>query len=75
MLATMQRGGLPERVDYDVVELASHVALFVPFGILLACALGRRLVWLAVILGVGAARIAEVGPSARRSRPSMLDLS
>ena len=61
MLASMQRGGLPSVIDYDFVEYVAHVALFVPFGILLAVVLGRRLVWLAVLLGVGAGVLAEVG--------------
>ena len=37
--------------------------LFVPFGILTVVVLGRRLVWLAVLVGVGAGALVEVGPS------------
>ena len=75
VLDAMQRRGMPEWVDYDLVELASHVVLFVPFGILTVVVLGRRLVWLAVLLGVGAGAIVEVGPSFSSDHvASMLDL-
>ena len=74
-LDAMQRRGMPGWVDYDLVELASHVVLFVPFGILAVIVLGRRLAWLAVILGVGAGALIEVGPSFSSDHvASMLDL-
>ena len=75
MLDAMQRRGMPGWVDYDLVELASHVVLFVPFGILLVVVLGRRLIWLAVLVGVGAAGLVEFGPSFSSDHvASMLDL-
>jgi VanZ family protein len=63
VLDAMHRLGMPGSVDYELVELASHVVLFVPFGILTVVVLGRRLAWLAVLVGVGAGALVEVGPS------------
>ena len=63
VLDAAQRRGMPQWVDYDLVELASHVVLFVPFGILLVVVLGRRLIWLSVLVAVGAAGLVEFGPS------------
>ena len=75
VLDAMHRRGMPQWVDYDLVELASHVVLFVPFGILTVVVLGRRLAWLAVLVGVGAGAIVEVGPSFSSDHvASMLDL-
>ena len=75
MLATMQRGGLPSVIDYDVVEYGVHFALFVPLGILLTVTLGRKLVWLALILGGLAGVNAEVWTSRLAEEPlSQLDL-
>lgn len=75
VLAEMSRH-VPGRVDYEFVELASHVALFVPLGILAVVALGRRMAWLAVLVVLGVAVLVEYGPSLLGSdhSPSRLDL-
>ena len=62
-LAYLHRHGLREWFDYDFVEYAAHVALFVPFGILAVVAVGRRLAWLAVLAGIAVSVLVEVGPS------------
>ncbi len=76
VIASMQRVGLPSVIDYDFVEYVVHFAVFVPFGILLAVALGRRLVWLALLLGIfGRRDCAELGTSGLAEEPpSQLDL-
>lgn len=67
---------LPGRIDYEFVELASHVALFVPLGSLAVIALGRRMVWLAVLVVLGVGVLVEFGPSMLGSdhSPASLDL-
>ena len=76
LLATLHRHGLRGWIDYDAFELASHVMLFVPFGILAVVALGRRLAWLAVLAGLGMSALVEFGPALLGSEhpPSGLDL-
>jgi VanZ family protein len=75
-LADLHRHGLRGWIDYDFVEYAAHVVLFVPFGILAVVAVGRRLSWLAVLAGFGLSALVEFWPSVAgaRSAPSMLDL-
>ena len=75
-LAQMHRGGLPGFVNYDVVELAAHVLLFVPLGILAVVATGRRMVWLSVVALIAVCVLVEFEPSllAPDHSPSMLDL-
>ena len=51
VVAQVQRHVAPSWFDYEFVELASHAVLFVPIGILMVVALGRRLTWLAVLAG------------------------
>ena len=63
VLATLHRYGFPGRIDYEFVELASHVALFLPIGVLAVVALGRRLAWLAVLIGLGISALVEFGQS------------
>jgi VanZ family protein len=74
-LADLHRQGLRPWIDYDFVEYAAHVVLFVPFGILAVVAAGRRLSWLAVLAGIGLSALVEYWPSVAgaRSTPSMLD--
>jgi VanZ family protein len=75
VLAGMSRH-LPGRFEYEFVELASHVALFVPLGILAVVALGRRMAWLAVLVVLGVGVLVEYGPTLLGSdhSPSRLDL-
>jgi len=63
VLATLHRYGLPGWIDYAFIELASHVVLFLPIGILAVVALGRRLAWLAVLIGFGISALVESGQS------------
>lgn len=62
-LAMMRRRGLPDWIDYDLVERVSHVTLFVPLGILVIVALGRRLAWSGALAVVGAAALVEAAQS------------
>jgi VanZ family protein len=48
-LSWLHERGLPAWVDYSVVEVTANVVLFVPFGIMLALTLGRRILWPTVI--------------------------
>jgi VanZ family protein len=61
VLAALHRGGMPDWFDYRLIEFTANVALFVPFGILAAFAVGRRQVWLAVLTGVGVSVAVELG--------------
>lgn len=76
VLARWQRSGLPEWIGYDVVESASHVALFVPLGILTLVAFGRASAWLGVIAALGAAGLVEFAQSllVADHPPSVLDV-
>lgn len=76
-LAQMHHGGLPGFIDYDVVELAAHVALFIPLGILAVVSAGRRRAWLAVAALLSVCVLVEFEPSllAVDHAPSMLDLA
>ena len=75
LLAGMSRY-VPGRIDYEFTELASHVVLFVPLGILAVVALGRRMAWLAVLVVLGVGLLVEYGPTMLGSdhSPSRLDL-
>ncbi|WP_448809198.1 VanZ family protein [Agromyces bauzanensis] len=75
-LAFLREHGLAGWITYDLVEYASHVVLFVPFGILAAVAFGRRLAWLAVLLALGVSALVEFAPSLwiEDHSPSPVDL-
>jgi VanZ family protein len=75
-LAQMHRAGLPGFISYDVVELAAHVVLFVPLGMLAVVATGRRMTWLATIALIAVCVLVEFEPTllAPDHSPSMLDL-
>jgi VanZ family protein len=75
LLAGMSRY-VPGRIDYEFAELASHVVLFVPLGILAVVTLGRRMAWLAVLVVLGVGVLVEYGPTMLASEhiPSRLDL-
>lgn len=76
VLDFMHRHGFPGVIDYEFLEYAAHVVLFLPFGILLAVVLGRRLAWLTAILAVGSAVLAELGTAwLAEEAPSQLDLT
>jgi glycopeptide antibiotics resistance protein len=63
LVATVQREGrLPDWFDYEFVEYASHTALFIPVGILVVVAAGRRLAWLAVLAALALGAAVEYAP-------------
>ena len=75
VVAQLRRHVAPSWFDYEFVELASHAVLFVPIGILMVVALGRRLTWLAVLAGLGVSALVELGSSRAAGEPlSWLDL-
>ena len=75
MVADLQRHVAPVWFDYEFVELASHAVLFVPIGILMVVAFGRRLTWLAVLVGLGLSALVEFWSSQAAAEPaSWLDL-
>lgn len=76
-LVLLQPIGVLGWLDYEFVEYAAHVVLFVPFGILAVVAVGRGLAWLAMIAGLGLGWLIEYGPSlaGAHTPPSGLDLA
>jgi len=60
-LAYLHRHGIPRWVDYNFVESAANVVLFVPFGLLAAALLPRRTWWYALLLGFAASCAIELG--------------
>jgi len=64
VVATLANAGrLPEWFDYEFVEAASHVVIFVPIGVLAVVAAGRRLAWLALLAVIGLGALIELGPT------------
>jgi VanZ family protein len=53
VLRVLHRHGVPELVNYNVVEFAANIALFVPLGFLVALLLGPRWWWAALFLCAG----------------------
>lgn len=51
-LAWLGERGLPAWVNYDFIEVAANVALFVPFGLLLALSFPRALILWPTVLGL-----------------------
>ena len=75
VLDFMHHRGFPGAIDYEFLEYAAHVVLLVPFGILLAVALGRRLAWLSAILALGTGISAELGTAwLSDESPAQVDL-
>jgi hypothetical protein len=58
--AWFARHGLP-MIDYAFLEAGANVLLFVPLGLLLALLLPRRLAWVAVLVGLAASSLIELG--------------
>lgn len=50
-LAKLHERGVPEWFNYSLVEWLSNVAMFVPFGVLVAFLLGRGAWWKATLCG------------------------
>ena len=53
--------GLPQAVDYGVVEFAANVWFFIPVGLLCAALLPRRLWWGALLSGLALSSLIELG--------------
>ena len=75
VVAQVQRHVAPSWFDYEFVELAAHAVLFVPLGILMVVAFGRRLTWLAVLAALGLGALVEFASARAAGEPlSWLDL-
>ncbi|MFB2599443.1 VanZ family protein [Herbiconiux sp. P17] len=53
VLNALHRRGLPEIVDYNVIEFAANIAMFIPLGLLVALLLGPRWWWAAFFVCAG----------------------
>lgn len=51
-LKKLHRRGIPEWVDYGLVESASNVLLFVPLGALVVWIMGQRYWWVGIAVGL-----------------------
>ena len=60
-LRWLHEHGVPEWLNYNLVEAGANVVLFLPFGFLGALSLGPHLTWLAAVGGVGASVAIELG--------------
>ncbi|MBT2595488.1 VanZ family protein [Arthrobacter sp. ISL-72] len=61
VLGRLHRLGAPEWFNYMLVEFCANVALFLPWGALLACLLTRNILPAAALSGFGASSIIELG--------------
>lgn len=50
VLLFLHRHGAPQWVNYNLVEFTANIAMFVPFGVLLALILKRSHRWFAVVI-------------------------
>lgn len=60
-LVFLHNHGAPGWVDYNFVEATANIALFIPFGLLVALLLPLRLWWIAILLGTLASEVIELG--------------
>lgn len=60
VLGWLDERGMPLWAGYDLLETSANVALFVPFGILVAAFLPKRKAWLALHAGMLASIFIEV---------------
>ncbi|WP_427016766.1 VanZ family protein [Pseudarthrobacter sp. P1] len=61
LLAALQRHGFPVWVDYSFVEGLANVLLFIPMGLLAAWLLPRGKWWQAIVVGLVASNLIEMG--------------
>lgn len=62
VLGSLHRRGLPEWVDYSVVEFFGNVLMFVPLGVFAALLIARRWWWVLLVTGTvfsGAIELAQ----------------
>ncbi len=59
-LAALHTAGVPEAVDYNVVESASNSIMFLPLGAIAAMLLPLRRWWIAVLAGVVTSALIEL---------------
>ncbi|WP_100813267.1 VanZ family protein [Microbacterium lacus] len=60
-LENLHMVGVPRWVDYTLVERLANTAIYIPLGVVLVMALGRRYWWAALILAVVTSLIIEAG--------------
>jgi hypothetical protein len=60
-LALLHRRGVPEFVDYAVVEFTSNIVFFVPIGLIVVLLVGGRRWWLGVVIGGFSSITVELG--------------
>ncbi|WNY33549.1 VanZ family protein [Curtobacterium flaccumfaciens] len=60
-LAAAHRHGLPDRIDYAVVESFANVVYFVPLGLLVVLLAGARWWWAAIATGLVVSACIETG--------------
>jgi VanZ family protein len=53
VLRVLHRNGVPEFVNYNVIEFTANIAMFVPLGLLFALLFGPRWWWAAILACVG----------------------
>ena len=61
VLARLHAHGVPDWVDYTLVEFTANIALFLPVGLLGVVLLGSTRWWLAVLAGFTASSLIELG--------------
>ncbi len=61
VLAYLHSTGIPDVVDYRLIERGANVLLFVPLGALAAAQLSRRHWWIALVAGIALSGFIELG--------------
>ena len=60
-LAVLHAQGVPDWVNYALVEFTANIALFLPVGLLGVVLLGSARWWMAILAGFAASSLIEVG--------------
>jgi glycopeptide antibiotics resistance protein len=53
LIHALHRRGLPEFLNYNVIEFSANVAMFIPLGLLVALLFGPRWWWAALFVCAG----------------------
>jgi len=61
VVSQLNKLAAPAQVNPNAIEFVSNIALFVPFGLLLALVLRSGRWWVAILGGFGVSLVAEVG--------------